>query len=404
MKNEKLLSAIGKIDDNLIHDAVHDAPKKRKPVWVKWGAMAACFATVLMSAILLLPKEPGSISELPMLSAAQGDVGMGSEAYLAYDVSELVNGNPWNERLRIKTLPVFKNPVTFDETFHIAMGADYDQMKLRLLEIADRLGQDTRALTVTDNAPSEETKQQMIAGMKKAGIEEIPAGMFAPTMLYLEAEGMTLTVDQYLTVTVDLDNPISLPDQYNFTPHASYEEAADVAEYLKKAYKALIGFKKPQVSISGGDYDTKLRQKYAIEFFDATGSRAEQVVNYHFNRVRFSCNEEGELSLIRFVAADLSEKVGDYPIITAEEAKELLTSGNYITTVQHKMPGMEYVQKTELVYRVGSDEEYHMPYYRFYVELPEEEHEGMKTYGAYYVPAVASEYIAEMPVWDGSFN
>ncbi len=46
MKNEKLLGAIGKIDDNLIHNAVNDAPKKKKPVWVKWGTMAACFAVV----------------------------------------------------------------------------------------------------------------------------------------------------------------------------------------------------------------------------------------------------------------------------------------------------------------------------------------------------------------------
>ncbi len=403
MKNEKLLDAIGKIDDDLIYRAVHDASNRRRSIWMKWGAMAACLAVVLASALMLLPR-PGVGIELPMLSVAQGSVGMGYEAYQAYDVAELVNGNPWRENSRIKTLPVFKNPITFDETFHIAMGVDYDQMKQRLFEIAERLGQDTRTLTVTDNAPSEETKQQVIAGMKKAGLEEIPEGMFAPTMLFLEAEGMTLTVDQHLIVTVDFDTPISLPDQYNFTPHASYEDAVDVAEYLKEAYQDLIGFKKPQVSISGGDYDTKLRQQYAIEFFDATGSRAEQIANYHFNRVHFSCNEEGELSLIRFFAFDCSEKVGEYPIITADEAKELLASGNYITTVQQAMPGLAYVRKIELVYRVGSDEEYYIPYYRFYVELPEEAHEGMKTYGAYYVPAVSGEYIAEMPVWDGGFN
>ena len=32
MKSEKLLDAIGKIDDNLIHNAVHDTPKKKKVV------------------------------------------------------------------------------------------------------------------------------------------------------------------------------------------------------------------------------------------------------------------------------------------------------------------------------------------------------------------------------------
>lgn len=42
----------------------------------------------------------------------------------------------------------------------------------------------------------------------------------------------------------------------------------------------------------------------------------------------------------------------------------------------------------ELIYRTGEHEECFMPYYRFYVELPEDEREnGLKTYGAYYVPA-----------------
>ena len=46
-----------------------------------------------------------------------------------------------------------------------------------------------------------------------------------------------------------------------------------------------------------------------------------------------------------------------------------------------------------------------MPYYRFYVELPDMEREnGLKTYGAYYVPAVKGEYISNMPVWEGTFN
>ncbi len=45
-----------------------------------------------------------------------------------------------------------------------------------------------------------------------------------------------------------------------------------------------------------------------------------------------------------------------------------------------------------------------MPYYRFYVELPEEKRAGLNNYGAYYVLAVEKEYLTNMPVWDGSFN
>jgi len=40
------------------------------------------------------------------------------------------------------------------------------------------------------------------------------------------------------------------------------------------------------------------------------------------------------------------------------------------------------------------------------VELPEAERteDGLKDYGAYYVPAVEGKYIANMPKWDGGFN
>lgn len=49
-----------------------------------------------------------------------------------------------------------------------------------------------------------------------------------------------------------------------------------------------------------------------------------------------------------------------------------------------------------------------MPYYRFFIRLRDREDEsselGLKNYGAFYVPAVESEYLTGMPVWDGTFN
>ena len=59
MKNEKLLDAIGQIDDNLIHDAVHDTCKKKKPAWFKWGVIAACLCLVIAGAVMMLPNENG---------------------------------------------------------------------------------------------------------------------------------------------------------------------------------------------------------------------------------------------------------------------------------------------------------------------------------------------------------
>lgn len=47
MKNERLLQAIGKIDDNLVYDAA-PPEKKAKPLrWIRWGAAAACLVFIV---------------------------------------------------------------------------------------------------------------------------------------------------------------------------------------------------------------------------------------------------------------------------------------------------------------------------------------------------------------------
>uniref|UniRef100_UPI0025E0C74F hypothetical protein n=1 Tax=uncultured Gemmiger sp. TaxID=1623490 RepID=UPI0025E0C74F len=83
--------------------------------------------------------------------------------------------------------------------------------------------------------------------------------------------------------------------------------------------------------------------------------------------------------------------------------------GHYLTTVPCEMPGEKFIRKVELIYRTGTEDAYWMPYYRFWVEVddvPEaaDQDPGLKTYGAYYVPAVAEEYLTDLPLWDGSFN
>lgn len=379
-------------------------PKNRKRTWVKWGAAAACFALLISAgAGLLLPRTPEDTSGLPMLSVSEDTAAMGYEGYMAHDISELVNANPWNEDLSLSTLPVYQNTLSYS-TDNIASGADFGQMQEFLLDVAERLGLNPNTLAITDDVPDEETKEKITEKLKMGG-GTVPEGYFNPTKLTVQAEGLELTVDQTMTATVSFDPAVSLPTEYNFTHFSSYQETAAVAEYLKAQYKDLIGMENPQVNISGGDYNIYNQQMYSIEFFDGNGNEAEQIVNYNFNRVAFYCDDEGKLFLARIYRPDLSQKVGDYPVITLEEAKALLAEGSCLTTVPYEMPGLEYVKKVELIYRTGTHEAYYMPYYRFYVELPEEKRDhNLKDYGAYYVPAVDTAYIPNMPAWDGSFH
>lgn len=381
MKNEKLLEAIGQIDDQMIMEASEiQKPKKQ---WLKWCAGAACLVAAVLAGVILIPDNaaPVELPQLPMLTVSQNESGAwGYEAYCAYDISELVSSNPWSEKTDLTVLPVYQNVQTGDRT----------EMEAWAEEIAGRLGISGDWKITWEQGQADKITGQMMESENK---------------LTLKADGVTVDVDSSMTAQILLEPAVALPEGYDFHHYSSYENIASVAEFLKQEYKELIGFAEPQINICGGDYDFYGRQMYQIEFFEGAAAETEQILRYHFNRVSFYCDDDGKLFLIRLSQQDLSGKVADYPIITSSAAEALLTDGKYITSVPYEMPGKRYIRKGELVYRTGKSETYWMPYYRFYVELPEQElSNGLKTYAAYYVPAVHESYISNMPVWDGSFN
>lgn len=470
MKKEQLSDALNMLDDKIIEETAEIRSHKRrwKKSWGTWAAAAACLALLTYAGIRVLPQPsqdtpsdllenpaaptdipmqtpaphtpaPGNLPEipggstdvpdpptyatespdppqtaekpmqkLPLLSISEDNgTGMGYEGYLAYDVSELVNGNPWNETMELSSLPVYQNSLTYDSYF-IAFGVDFDAMKEFLLEIAGRLGLDTSSLVITDNAAEKEREARIISRELK---QDLPEEYYNPTKYIVEADGMTIEVDQTLTARINFDPPLALPDGYNYTYFAPYADYTEVAEYLKEEYSHLIDMDSPQTNIYGGDYNIYLDQGYDITFYDGAGDDISRIVNYNFNLIAFYCEpEEGRLRFVRIYHPDLSLKLGDYPIITADEARELLLAGHYLTSVPYEMPGREYIKKVELIYHTSELDQYFIPFYRFYVEiddspLPNElDNSGIKTYGAYYVPAVEGRYLTNMPVWDGQIN
>ena len=425
-KEERILNALGEVDDKYIVEAAPAEKSSGKITWLKWTALAAGVILVVSAGIRFLPAElpdgnptrlpdnadsssSGHLAEdtasdfsgLPLLAiSVESSESMGYEGYMAYDISELTDANPWNETVELSTLPVYRNPLSYDTDFLVS-GADFGAMESFLLEVASRLSMDTDTLEITDNTP--DTEEQAIITEKFEG--KVPEGYFNPTALMAQQNGIKIEMDLSMTATITFEPAVSLPDGYHFTHYSSYEDILAVAEYLQEAYSDLIAMKEPQMNLYGGDYNIYRQQGYHITFFDTAESLTEQILNYHFYRVAFYCNDEGRFYMARVFRPNLSDKVGDYPIISAEEATDLLLNGNYITTVPCSMPGQEYITGVDLVYRSGKYEEYFMPYYRFYVELPEQEQEdGLKDYGAYYVPAVLAEYLTNMPVWNGDFN
>lgn len=384
MKGEKLFAAMTGIREEFIEEAAPSRKKHLHPA-VKWGGLAA--GILLIAGAALLQSRP---QDLPLLPVEPIEASMGYEGYMAYDIDELTNANPWTIETELETLPVYRNlqQRSFDGS---VTPFPAEEMEERLVSAAEGLGLED--YTVTDDAPDEETRRKITEKFAAVG-EEVPEGYFDPHMLLIEAEGIRIEADNTLTVTIHLDPAAELPGG-PLPGDASYDLCLKAAEELLEQYRAVIDMEEPVIDITGGDRDIHGVQRYDICFYEGAGDLGP-LTGYHFDRIVFHRDDDGRLFIIRKSEADLSEKAGDYPVISVDEAEKLLCRGKYISTVPYEMPGKEYIAGVELVYRTDPGLEYFMPYYRFLVELPEMALNGMKDYGAYCVPAVEGDYLTGM--------
>ena len=64
MKTPRIVNAVGHIDDNLVSGATR-AKAVKKNAWLKWGSIAACFAVMLMAAVVAVPMMFGGDDPVP---------------------------------------------------------------------------------------------------------------------------------------------------------------------------------------------------------------------------------------------------------------------------------------------------------------------------------------------------
>ncbi len=447
MKSEKLMDYIGQIDDSIIVEAdVHSTkinPAKRP--WIKWVSVVAVAAACLIVAVPFLlnrtqPTNPVDFSGLPKLAVNTEFEAIGFEGYLAYDVSELQNGNPWTENNDLTTMPVFTSPNEYDSAGAPIDGLSPEEMLAEAEKIADLFGLEITSLYTEPTLEQiEQIKQELKAA--QASEEEVRQN----TSVYrataeCSGAGIVVQKDGHILLTLtpetaDLVKEIEklsiydsftiffeygyetigdtmygvgfpLPDGYSFTfDNTSNEQAMEITQYLFSQYGAFTEITTPGYDLSA-DYTYRgVLTRLNTSVFENAGNLTERILNYHFNRLYFNATDLGGLGGISYIKTNLSQKIGDYPIITAEEARKLLLENHYITTVPEALPSEEYIAHVELVYRTSRRDSVFMPYYKFLVEMPTMEREnGLKTFGAFYVPAVQSEFLENMPLWDGSFN
>lgn len=388
MKSEKLFREIGAVGDDLIEEAASELPTRRR--WALPAACAAC-AVLAVAGIWIggaagdgkdvLEQPPVTtgtaqsepvvadppqetpqvelVDGLPVLTLDSEAMwnGMGFEGIWAYDISEYHSGAPELPEELPDTLPVFTNPAP-GEIFELA--------------------------------PEEEAAQ--LARVREYFAAEIDAG--------------AATAEIWSDPRVEFEPGLTLPEEYR-DAERSLESAQTLGEYLLLTYpKWFAWMETPTVSVCSGDYNIYGEQSYTLYVYDAGQNAADSLTGSAYRSMRLCLNEAGELWLIWIDWPDLSDVIGNYPIISALEAQSLLLNGSYVSSVPYEVGGEDAIRDVELCYRKDQSQVW-IPYYRFWVEVSSEaavEQLGLNTYGAYYVPAVEGRYIANMPTYDGSFN
>lgn len=351
MTREELSQALGQIEDRYIEEVLNTKRKRHR-----WPLVAAaCLVLVCLGAVLAQGNQrdlPAEVT-LPMLSAQFPQEGMGFEGVMVYDVAELAQTNPWTPETQLETLPVYRNLAYTDGAGAPACLTDREMLAL-----------------------AKETARKMDTTITRKTWEPALEGELSYS-LTAETDRGTIRVSGNGWVTVEFTTP-----------------------WTQEAACNLTGC---TVDSTWTDYSFAGEPFLHQEAWKVGETQTEAILHYNFARATFAQNEEGNVWMMGW--GDLlrsAEKLGDYGIISLDEARDLLLAGDYLTSVPEEYGTVtrEAIGKEELVYVTGNANEIFQPYYKFWVELadpPGEMAEGLKTYGAYYVPAVSPIYLTDFP-------
>lgn len=334
------------------------------------------------------PSELTPSANLPTLTLPQNPLaggGMGCEGYYAYNISDLKNANPWSAEENIQVLPVFKRAKEIDGTGY-TFDADTGTMKKLLIETGKNFG-----LYIDDSDINTQTDS----------IHQVNGSRVVVSYVWVKQGNTKLMVNAQLAAEAEFSPSLSLPKGDRLALEAPYSVLQQTALDFEKEHRLWLGMLNPKTDIHGGDYTSDAKQQlYNTRVFDDSGSIIDKIMNYNFNYAEPIGDENGNLGGVRIHTPDLSNIIGNYPIISLDQAQQLLAAGKCIANgPSEKFPGNQYVKKGELIYRADSLDNIFIPYYRFYVEDPSQKQaNGLKSYGAFYVPAVEQKYIANMPI------
>ena len=300
---------------------------------------------------------------------------------------------PWREDIVLSSLPVFKNPAKLE---HTENGDPFYSRGMSLFDMSKKAKSSALALGFTI-----ESEEVYPSGLKEStGTENY----------YLELhckEGL-ITVTPTGSVTIDFSTPLSLPDEYSVMPEApsrTWEKKR--LDLLIIQYKSFLDMQSP-VAAGEGYYDPAMLH-YTTSVEEGQGDVVDRLLAYQYDKCWFTFEKDlagsGKqlLKSIDRAQIDLSQKLGDYPIISTQEARTMLCSGKFYSGLADT-PKEEDIARVMIVYHSIYKSEMIVPYYLFLVNKKGAVSEDPAPYNCYWIPAVTSEYFYNQPDWEANPN
>ena len=212
----------------------------------------------------------------------------------------------------------------------------------------------------------------------------------------MDRNGILSISETYLSEDQEQKGIIRFPEEFSGPGEdLTDQQGLTLGRWLTEKYAGLLNFDDPQeITYVTTNLLGEGERHYAA--YDKGDTYEESILNFNFQRARFSSTTDGWLTYISiYDRLPQLEKIGDYPLISVDEALEKLMDGEYIQPVGSSFDfDRNDVEMVSLEY-MDVPVEYLIPFYIFYVDHEYEEmKKGVKNYGILLVPAIDAEGLS----------
>lgn len=379
MSEKRILEALSEVQDEFVEDMAIEFRNQeigkrnlRRINWIKWIGVAATIVVVFSFVADFF--TPNSNSQSYFSASVTGG------GITLAETEPLLTKNPYLMGMPIMEYPVYKNLAYLEGFGGEPHYYTEEELYIMAMDIAEKLGTVITEYTYTTTGNSsvetrisayEITAQSELAEIRILGNGEI---------------------------SICFNQSIPLPVEYRFSDENTYVEAMQLIRYLSEKYNNLFGFENAADDCQM-EYDLEGKRRLFYAAYNVAMEEPESITEYCFHNASFYGDEDG-LSIIRYGdVRGAAEYMGDYQVISEEEARKRLEEGQYFSIYSEMdiIGGCfsdENIKLVELTYLTGSNCRYYQPYYCFYVEA-ESDIEGISNYSLFYVPALMDEDLEQ---------